>query len=368
MEKLGRWLGKKKPENSSRVTRSAAAPTSTRASYNEYIIPVELLDVFPAKPMEFPCDDFMECAGIKEEFYALGENAGLTQLVTSRVPQYETLTAVFVNSFRFYSGNDTVVFRLYDQLLTMPMNRFFEVLGLPGLVEKKKRKNIPTIEINTLLDSFCNTEVRPSNRQKISNIMFPHLRYFAYNIARGVLARDNTNNTSTPDTAIIANALSGKHEYHVGSLIAKRLATNNAKGDVFGGVYATLLLQFLQGEPRPDDTVFPFVSLDLAAMKSHFFVTKASDRYALDYILWFKGDVERIIRLPAPLVFDFSRRNGYRFSEAELDEITGRYQFHDPTEGVVPDEEERVVYPPVQEETVTPFGEGSSYGWSVGPS
>ena len=86
MEKLGRWLGKKKPEHSSRVTRSAAAPTSTRASYNEDIIPVELLDVFPAKAMEFPCDDFMECAGIKEEFYALCENAGLTRLVTSHVP------------------------------------------------------------------------------------------------------------------------------------------------------------------------------------------------------------------------------------------------------------------------------------------
>src|SRR3954470_12465269 len=134
-------------------------------------------------------------------------NACLTRLVTSRVPQYETLTAVFVNSFRFYSDNDTMVFRLYDRLLTMPMNRFCEVLGLPGLVEKKKRKNIPTVEINTLLDSFCNTKVRPSNRQKISNIMFPHLRYFAYYIARGVLARDNMSITSTPDTAIMANAL-----------------------------------------------------------------------------------------------------------------------------------------------------------------
>src|SRR4051812_4246201 len=83
----------------------------------------------------------------------------------SRVPQYETLTAVFVNSFRFYSDNDTVVFRLYDRFLTMPMNRFCEVLGLPSLVEKKKRKNIPTVEINTLLDSFCqhcSEEVQPS--------------------------------------------------------------------------------------------------------------------------------------------------------------------------------------------------------------
>src|ERR1041385_915620 len=116
----------------------------------------------------------------------------------------------------------------------MPMSKFCEVLGLPGLVEKKKRKNILTVEINTLLDSFCNTEVRPSNRQKISNIMFPHLRYFAYYIASGVLDRDNTNNTSTPDTAIMENALSGKHEHHVGSFIVKRLATNSSKGGIFG--------------------------------------------------------------------------------------------------------------------------------------
>src|SRR3954468_11129553 len=101
-------------------------------------------------------------------------------------------------------------------------------------------------------------------------------------------------------------------------------------------------------------------------MKTQFFVTRASDRYGLDYILRFKGDVVRIIRLPAPLVFDFSRRNGYRFLEAELYEITGRYQFHDPIEGVVPDEEERLVYPPAQEETLTPWGEGSSSGWGGG--
>src|SRR4051812_30582201 len=100
MEKLGKWLGKKKPERSSRVTRSTATPSTTRTSYNEDIIPVEMSNVLPAKAMAFPCDDFMENAGIKEEFYALCENAGLTRLVTSRVHQYETLTAIFFNSFR----------------------------------------------------------------------------------------------------------------------------------------------------------------------------------------------------------------------------------------------------------------------------
>src|SRR4051812_13194528 len=98
MERLGKWLGKKKPERSSCVTRSAASPSTTRVSYNEDIVPIEMLDASPAKAMAFTCKDFMEDAGIQEEFYALCANAGLTRLVTSRVPQYDTLTAIFVNS------------------------------------------------------------------------------------------------------------------------------------------------------------------------------------------------------------------------------------------------------------------------------
>src|SRR3954466_9792642 len=165
--------------------------------------------------MAFPCGDFMADANIQEEFDALCANAGLTRLVTSRVSQYETLTAIFVNSFRFYPESDSVVFQIYERLLTMPMSTFCEALGFPDIGEKR-RKNSQTAALNTLLDSFCNTEVRNSNRQKISNILFPHLRYFVYYISRGVLARDNTSNTSTPDNAIMANALSGEHEYYVG--------------------------------------------------------------------------------------------------------------------------------------------------------
>ena len=86
MDRLGRWLGKKKPERSSRVTRSTASPSTTRVSYNEEIIPMELLDVPPAKAMAFPCRDFMSDDGIQDEFDALCANAGLTRLVTSRVP------------------------------------------------------------------------------------------------------------------------------------------------------------------------------------------------------------------------------------------------------------------------------------------
>ena len=86
MGRLGRWLAKKKPEHSSHVTRSTASPSATRVSYNEEIVPLAMLDASPAKAMAFPCRDVMADVGIHEVFDALCANAGLTRLVTSRVP------------------------------------------------------------------------------------------------------------------------------------------------------------------------------------------------------------------------------------------------------------------------------------------
>ena len=87
----------------------------------------------------------------------------------------------------------------------------------------------------------------------------------------------------------MGNALLGEHEYHVGTMIARRLAANGNKGDLFGGIYATLLLQFLNGTPYPNDVPFTFISFDLAAMKRHKFVTLTSELDRLDYILRFDG-------------------------------------------------------------------------------
>src|SRR3954463_8416420 len=197
MNKLGRWLGKKKPERTDRVTRSTTSPSAARVSYNEEIVPLELLEETPpARAMTFPCPEFMVAAGIQEEFDTLCANAGLTRLGTCRVLQYERLTSIFINSFRFYPDDDTVVFRIYDKLLTMPMSNFCEALGLPDEGEKVK-KNSQTAALKNLLDSFCSTDARDTNLRKISNILFPHLRYFVYYIARGELARDNTSNTTS---------------------------------------------------------------------------------------------------------------------------------------------------------------------------
>src|SRR3954463_5989759 len=97
MSLLGRakgWLGNKRPERSDRVTRAAASPSAARVSYNENHVPLELLeDTIPACEMMYPCNDFLEAAGIKEEFYGLCANAGLTRLALCRVVQYNKITS-----------------------------------------------------------------------------------------------------------------------------------------------------------------------------------------------------------------------------------------------------------------------------------
>jgi len=69
MSLLGKWLGKKKPERTDRVTRASASSSTARVSYNEDHVPLELLEeTSPARAMSFPSEAFLEAAGIKEEF------------------------------------------------------------------------------------------------------------------------------------------------------------------------------------------------------------------------------------------------------------------------------------------------------------
>src|SRR4051812_7173982 len=266
MSFLGRakgWLGKKRPERSDRVTRAATSPSTARVSYNEDHVPLELFeDTNPARAMTFPCDEFLEAAGIKEDFYNLCANAGLTRLATCRVAQYQKLTSCFINSFTYNLDAGSVEFKIYNDLLTMPLEKFCEIIGVPNVGLTLKMSSQPS-ELRTVFNSLYSMDTRDIHRSKISSILFPHLRYFAYFTARGVLARDNTSKSSTPDIAIFANALSRESTYNVGALIARCLVANGNKGDLYGGVYATLILESLNGTPHPDDKPFFIYALIL---------------------------------------------------------------------------------------------------------
>ena len=85
-----------RPEPTYKVTRATASPSTARASYNEEVVPLELLEeTSPTRAMTFSCEAFLQAAGIKEEFDNLCANAGLTRLATCRVNQYRKLTSYF---------------------------------------------------------------------------------------------------------------------------------------------------------------------------------------------------------------------------------------------------------------------------------
>src|SRR3954468_24594469 len=190
MSLLGRakgWLEKRKPAHSDRVTRAAASPSTARESYNEDHVPLELLeDTSPACAMTYPCDVFLEAAGIKDEFYGLCANAGLTRLATCRVAQYQKITSCFINSFIYNHDIGIVEFRIYNDLLTMPLSRFCEIIGVSIIGQTAKMNTQPT-ELRTLFNSLCSQDTKDIQRSKISSVLFPHLRYFTYFIARAVL-------------------------------------------------------------------------------------------------------------------------------------------------------------------------------------
>ena len=158
MSLLGRakgWLEKRRPAHSDRVTRAAASPSTARVSYNEDHVPLELLeDTSPARAMTFPCDEFMKAAGIKDEFYNLCANADLTRLVTCCVTQYQKLTSSFINSFRYNPDSGAIEFKIYNDLITMTLGNFCEVIGVPNVGRTARMATQPS-ELKTVINSLC---------------------------------------------------------------------------------------------------------------------------------------------------------------------------------------------------------------------
>ena len=80
----------------------------------------------PVRPCEWPSEDFMDRAGIKEKFNAYLCNADLVSFEIVKCPQYHQLTSSFVRRFEFSSSRNspTVLFDLYDKSYTMDLENF----------------------------------------------------------------------------------------------------------------------------------------------------------------------------------------------------------------------------------------------------
>src|ERR1041385_866392 len=118
--------------------------------------------------MMYSCDDFLEAAGIKEEFYGLCANAGLTRLALCRVVQYKKLTSCFINSFRYNHDAGVIEFKIYNELMTMSLAIFCDINGVSNFGQMTNMNTQPS-ELRSLFDSLCSQETRDIRHTKISS-------------------------------------------------------------------------------------------------------------------------------------------------------------------------------------------------------
>ncbi|KAK1682426.1 hypothetical protein QYE76_043274 [Lolium multiflorum] len=210
-----------------------------------------------------------------------------------------------------------------------------------------------------LYRGITDDDCRTIQRGKIRNIQLPAIKYFAYYIATSILGRENTSNISSYHLAFLNAALTGQTPYHLGSLIARRLSN---RGPIFGGTIALRILTHLRLPLDSNDVPLTPRRLDIAAMKSHHFVTADSTLDNMVYRMLFADGDEKEIPLPQPGLFSIDREPWSRTKE-EVEEkmkIQDFHQQHD-SEDAEPSYDYTVTYPGASSSTYPEYDPSSSY-------
>jgi hypothetical protein len=270
-----------------------------------------------AHPSPFPFSNFLRDAGILDDFLLLVDRVGLTTYMLDESNQYAMLTKIFVESFKFTNSpfKPFIAFKIYDKSITMSLEKFCYILGIPVFGTAKRIQNQPA-DLLELYQGVTNDDDRTAQCGKIRNIQLPAIRYFAYYLATSILGRGNTSNISNYHLAFLVTALDISKKYNLGALIARRLA---ARGPIFGGIIDVRIVDALGLSIAPYDTLLAPQRLDLAAMKLHHFVTANSCAGKLVYRMLFTDGDEREVPLPQPILLSIYRRPWSR-SKEELDE------------------------------------------------
>ncbi|KAK1666597.1 hypothetical protein QYE76_054756 [Lolium multiflorum] len=341
--------------------RPSRASTRIRRSYNEDVI-APSFDEGNGDPnaSSFPCYEFLSNAGLLDDFLTLVRKAGLTAYMEDERKQYYMLTKIFVESFKFNNKhfNPTVAFKIYGNPVTMKLKDFCAALDIAPAGTAKKIEDNPRVLLE-LYREITNDDCRTIQRGKIRNIQLPAIKYFAYYLATSILGRENTSNISSYHLAFLIVALTGETPYHLGSVIARRLSN---KGPIYGGIIASRILARLDLPLDPTDVEIPPVRLDIAAMKSHQFVTVDSSMDNIVYRMLFADGDEREVLLPQTDLFSIGRKPWSR-SKEEVDEqlkIQGFHQQHD-SEDAEPSYDYTVTYHVASSSTYLEPGRSSSY-------
>ena len=100
--------------------------------------------------------------------------------------------------------------------------------------------------------------------------------------------------------------------------MAPHLHINKSKGKINGGIFATRLAAHFNVEIRHHDYPLTNVYLDHTVMDHHHFTDKESANIPIPCSLVFSVETRDIIPLPAPALFDYVARGGYRIMPAYI--------------------------------------------------
>ncbi|KAK1627291.1 hypothetical protein QYE76_001606 [Lolium multiflorum] len=343
--------------------RPSRASTQIRRSYNEDVIAPSFApeeDHGAPNASSFPCYEFLTNAGLLDDFFTLVNRAGLATYVGDERGQYYRLTKVFVESFKFHNTEyePTVAFKIYDIPVTMKLEEFCFALGIAPVGTARRIDDNPR-DLLELYRGITGDDCRTIQRGKIRNIQLPAIKYFAYYIGTSILGRENTSNISSYHLAFLNVALTGETPYHLGSLIARRLSS---RGPIFGGTIASRILTHLDIPLDSNDVPLTPRKLDIAAMKSHHFVTTNSTIDNIVYKMLFADGNEKEIPLPQQGLFNIDRQSWSLTKEVveEHMKIQEFHQQHD-SENAEPSYDYTVTYPDVSSSTYMEPGRSSSY-------
>ncbi|KAK1602889.1 hypothetical protein QYE76_037656 [Lolium multiflorum] len=341
--------------------RPSRASTQIRRSYNEDVIAPSFApeeDQGAPNASSFPCYEFLTNAGLLDDFFTLVNRAGLATYVGDERGQYYRLTKIFVESFKFHNTEyePTVAFKIYDIPVTMKLEEFCFALGIAPVGTARRIDDNPR-DLLELYRGITGDDCRTIQRGKIRNIQLPAIKYFAYYISTSILGRENTSNISSYHLAFLNVALTGETPYHLGSLIARRLSS---RGPIFGGTIALRILTHLDIPLDSNDVPLTPRKLDIAAMKSHHFVTTNSTIDNIVYKMLFADGNEKEIPLPQQGLFNIDRQSWSLTKEA-VEEHMKIQEFHQQHDSVEPSYDYTVTYPDVSSSTYMEPGRSSSY-------
>ena len=108
----------------------------------------------------------------------------------------------------------------------------------------------------------------------------------------------------------------------MGAIVARRLHLNGKNGDLFGGIYAIRIANYLGVPIRGYDIELPPAYLDYEAKVRHQYVER-NDQFLQYRLIFYR---RRIVQFafPAPIFFDFQAKRRYFITREEANEYERR--------------------------------------------